>query len=73
MNIAIITAISELKGQIDATNKAIDKKYYEAINARNGDDNALAALKSAGGGSTGRPGKSTFNALDDDLNDDIPF
>jgi len=58
--------LGELKKKIDETNKAIDKKYYEAVNAKTGDDAAIDALKTV---SKGRPGKG----LSSDFDDDIPF
>ncbi len=68
MTLPVLNTISDLKNKIDDTNRAIDKKYYDAINNKNGDDDAIAALKTVGGG---RPGK--FSNLDDDLSDAIPF
>lgn len=68
MTLTVLNTISDLKNKIDATNKAIDTKYYDAINGRDKDQGAIDALKTVSGG---RPGK--FNALDDDMSDDIPF
>lgn len=63
--------INGLKAAIDATNADIDKKYFDALHNRSDDNNAIDALKTVGGSSSGRPGK--FNSLDDDLDNDIPF
>lgn len=57
----IFQTINGLKNQIAELNKAIDKKYYDAINGRTSDDDAIAAIKTVGG------------SLDDDMSDDIPF
>lgn len=57
----IMDTISGLKNQIEDLNTAIDKKYYDAINGRTSEDDAIGALKTVG------------SQLDDDMSDDIPF
>lgn len=63
----VFETLTELKNGIEAFNKEIDTKYYQAKEAGNVSDNAIDALKTV----SGRPGK--FNGLDEDLDDDIPF
>lgn len=50
-----------LQERIEGTNKDIDKKYYASVHARSNDDSAINSLKSVN------------QALQDDLDDDIPF
>lgn len=67
----LFVTLTELKESIDKFNKEVDTKFYNAINNRDTDAQAIAALKTVEGKSS-RPGK--FSSLDDDLNDsDIPF
>jgi hypothetical protein len=74
VNVLVFNTIKDLNDKRVAANRAIDKKYYEALEAKNGDNAAINALKNVGGGSSsGRPGLNR-NQLDDDFDDNsIPF
>ena len=67
LDVPTFNTLKELKEGIDAFNKEVDKKYYEAVHNRDKGDNAIDALKTV----SGRPGK--LNTLADDFDDDIPF
>jgi hypothetical protein len=68
LTIETFNTIKDLKEKIEATNKAIDKKYYEAKSGAGVDRAAEEAIK---GVSSGRPGAN--RGLAADFDDDIPF
>ena len=69
MTVDVFNTVKELKANIDAFNKEVDTKYYDAISNRDRSESAIDALKTVSG--MARPAKG--GTLDDDFEDDIPF
>jgi len=70
VTIQVFNDMKELKSRIEATNKAIRKKYFDAVNSRSSTDAGMDAINSVVSGRPGKPGLDDFDSLNDD---DIPF